>query len=370
MTQLLGSLSKDKTAEGGSDDREEKHSVGSSRGSCSNSLRLNFSSITFAVPLMHEVDFSALYKRCGQSINNITNASRSLVGLAMDNVSIEHGQTVYDSREANQKMPSKVRSLECDSLVVFVSSPDGQNATLGRTVHRIDLLGAMGRLEVDPHIPIAVEYRSNTMESEANLGKKTFPTVPAFSSFKARQEDDEEDNEIDRLLSENMHDVDFDRKALRAQDPQNIMLSEAANASAVLNVHIPQIRGDVSEDELEVILALFQNVFPKTHSTKTNVEIPSSQPPSIAISVACDTVSLSVHQESNQREKWHWSSFLWRFDRFRIHTVAPGSANKYVRFLSHETSFYESKCSRPGSFYLCCERSPSSHPFRTSSRFR
>lgn len=296
--------------------------------------------------MLRESDFSALYRRCGQSVE-ASNSSRSALGIVLDKLSFEHRRALDDKQEDGVTVSSNFTCLECHNFLVFASSPDFRCAPLARKMYRMDIFAATGRFEVDPYIPIAIEYRQSLGgEQKENCVKKTFPVVPPFSSFKARQEDEDEDKEIDRILSEKLHDVNVDsRRDLRAKDPQSTMLTEASNSDAVIVCHIPEVVGDLSRDELISFLDLLKCIFPGTPASRPT-EAPSS-PPSIALSIACDTLSLAVHNQRasspHHYEASSWNSHVLMLERCRAHTASSGTSVKYLRFLSHETSLFESK---------------------------
>lgn len=326
-----------------------KDSVVSNDSQDNNQLRVNSAlctvgSLTVSFPVFEQRDFSPLYTRCGYKIGEC-HANQSALGLTLDHLTVEHRRRGGKTGESSAE-PEMTTSLECHSVICFASSPEKYGSLAGRTSQRIDIVTATGRCEVDPCIPIAVEYRRNLRgETDvANFGTETFPTVPAFTSFKARQEDEDEDAEIDRILSQKLRDVNVDsRRALRAKDPQSEMLEEAGNCDAVIMVHIPGVLADVSREELETLLDMMHCILPtKQNSPESSKVSPASPSPSLSISLACDSIALSFHNLELSQEK-RWNSHHLRFDRCRAHTISGGSSMKFIRFLSHETTLYESK---------------------------
>ena len=326
-----------------------KDSVVSNDSQDNNQLRINSAlctvgSLTVSFPVLGHPDFSPLYSRCGYKIGEcITN--KPALGLTLDNLTVEHRRRGGKTGESSVE-PEMTTSLECHSVICFASSPEKGGSLAGRISQRIDIFAATGRCEVNPCIPIAVEYRRNLSEGAdgANFGTECFPTVPAFTSFKARQEDEDEDAEIDRILSEKLRDVNVDsRRSLRAKDPQSEMLEEAGNCDAVIMLHIPEVLVDVSREEIESLLDMIHCILPtKQNSPESSKISPPSHSPSLSVSLACDSISLSFHnQELSQGRRWN--SHLVRFDRCRAHTISGGSSMKFIRFLSHETTLYESK---------------------------
>jgi hypothetical protein len=340
ITNLISTFSQSRSQ--GSRELSTKHRFQGDQQAKENSVHCNLASVTLTFPLLREHDSSLLFHRCGHSVE-ASNLTQSAVGIAMDNLSFEFRQSVAcKPDDCSGNSDDNIVGLELHRFVVFALSADGSDATLGRRMHRMDILVATGRFEVDPYIPIAIEYRQNSIAetNEQNAGKKSFPIVPPFSSFKARQEDEDEEDKIDRILSEKLSDVDVDtRRALRAKDPQNKMLSEAGNCSAVVNMHIPEIVGDLSKDELVAFMEMIQLIFPNHGEGKSASH---AEAPSVAISIACDTMSLALHTLVSEGGSPFWNSYLVRLDRCRAHTVCGGASMKYLRVLSHETSFFES----------------------------
>ena len=304
-------------------------------------------SLTVFLPVLEQRDFSPLYRRCGYSVDEC-NSNRPALGFVLDRLTVEHRRRDDNAGESSAE-PDMTTSFDCQSIICFASSPERAASPVGRKSRRVDILAATGRCEVDPYIPIAIEYRSNFRGEggESNFGKETFPTVPAFSTFKARQEDEDEDAEIDRILSEKLRDVSVDsRRALRAKDPQSEMLEEAGNCDAVIMVHIPEVMVDISRDELEALLDMIHCIVPCKQSSSESSSIPpSSSSPSLSVSVACDSMSLSIHNQEPSLGGTSWNAHILKFDRCRAHTISGGSSMKFIRFLSHETTLFESKYS-------------------------
>lgn len=305
----------------------------------------SLSSLTLTVPVLQERDFSGLYRRCGHYVRTCS-TNRSAVGLVLDQLSFEHKR----QEEETDSGTETTTSVDCHNAVIFASTPDSPGSPLERRSRRLDIFAATGRFEVDPFIPIAVEYRQNIRrDGESNFSREAFPEVPAFSSFKARQEDEEEDDEIDRILSEKLNNVSVDgRRALRAQDPQSKMLSEAGSCESVIMIHIPEIAADLSKDELVGFLEMIECCTPRKEDRKSAAS-PStpgsctSRSRSVAISVACDALSMSIHNNETGPSGTMWHSHLLRLDRFRAYTITGGTFTKLFRVLSHETTFFEGK---------------------------
>jgi len=302
-------------------------------------------SLTLILPVVEDRDFSSLYRRCGH-FADASGSNRSAIGVLFENLTFEHKRQNDMVEESEAPVQRVTTTLDCHNIICFASSPESTGNSLGRLCHRLDFFAATGRFEVDPFIPITVAYRQNLQggPSDSNVGREAFPSVPTLSSFKARQEDEDEDDEIDRILSEKLQDVNVDsRRALRAKDPQTTMLTEAENCEAVVMVHIPAIVVDFSRIELEALLEMIQCIMPKEKNAPSPGK-PSSSPPassSVAVSLACDSVCLAVHNYEIIRDRPRWNSFLFRFDRCRAHTIPGNTPTQFFRFLSHEATLFE-----------------------------
>lgn len=298
-------------------------------------------SVTVVCPVLLEDDISQLFTRCGGRYADGRSLAQPALGFVFDALSLEHKQCEADTSDGTSGSAMPITSMDIHSFLVFASSPEHTSTPSRRKSLIFDIFAA-GRLEIEPYIPITIAYKRNAKErtGDTSVAKETFPCVPAFSSFKARQEDEDDDDAIDRVLSEKLKNVNVNsRRALRAQDPQGKMLAETENCDAVVLVHIPELVLDLSKQELTVLLKMIDCLV----STKTRSEPPASSPASqLAISVACDSVSLSLLQREDHFERATWSSQLLRLDKCRAYSLC-GNAGKVHRFLSHEATLFEGK---------------------------
>jgi hypothetical protein len=262
--------------------------------------------------------------------------------------------------------PEESTSLSCHHALVFASSSCGKHA-LERKLQHFDILAMSGLTDVHPVIPVSVKlYRSNKEGGNgvSNRGTVCFPVVPTISSFKARQEDEDEDNRIDRVLSSNLNDLETDvRKGLRANDPQSAMISEASESDRVIDIRIPETTGDLSSNELvalsDMLECIRESSSPASNTSRSSAEPPASSDP-MGLSLNCDYVSLAVHGSLPQSaedldgcKSPSSFSYMTKFDRLKTHTLLEGSGIRHMRVLSHEVDFFESKCSDSTRKCLC-----------------
>ncbi|CAB9499302.1 Autophagy-related protein 2 [Seminavis robusta] len=305
------------------------------------------SSLTLTIPALCESDFSPLYARCGHySVGSASTCSA--IGFVIEDITLEH-ESGDNTADKDGAAADPCTSLECQSILVFASTPESPGVPVGRN-NRVDIFAAFGRFEVEPHIPIVLQYRQVNDTKEAsersNAVKAMFPTVPLFSSFKARQEDEDEDEAIDQILSNQLRNVDVDsRQTLRAKDPQDEMISEAEKAVALVKIHIPEIVLDLSRDELCAVQNLLSCCFPSTMNESSgdhdSAEEHSSSSLSIAVSVACDSISCSLVDRGTSGGTEEWRSHLLKLDRCRAHVTTGDGTTQCLRVLSHETTMFE-----------------------------
>jgi hypothetical protein len=283
----------------------------------------------------------------------------SSLGIFFDQVTLELNSG--DSLEEST-------SLSCHHALVFASSPCGKH-NLERKMQHFDIIVMSGLTDVHPVIPVSVKLYRNKKEGGDgvhNYGAACFPVVPSLSSFKARQEDEDEDNRIDRVLSSKLHDLGMGlRKGLRADDPQSAMISEASESDIVLEVHIPEIIGDLASNELvalsEMLEYLRENIVPASNTSRCSTEPPASTH-RVGLSFNCNSVSLALHgslpQPTIDVDGCNSMSFSYviKLDRLKTHTLLEDTGLRHVRVLAHELDFFESKCSSCSTQSSCAVR--------------
>jgi hypothetical protein len=323
---------------------KQAESVGKSESSSGNNVKfLAFcDSISVNIPLPREKDWGSLYNRCGyDAAGSMT--TRSSLGIFFDQVTLElKGE---DSVEESA-------SLSCHHALVFASSPCGKH-NLDRKLLHFDIIAMSGLTDVHPVIPVSVKLYRNNKDGGDGVN---FPIVPTISSFKARQEDEDEDNRIDRVLSSKLND-DLPmgvRKGLRADDPQSAMILEASESEIDLVIRIPEIIGDLSSNELvalsEMLESLRENLVPASNTSRSSTEPPASTQ-RVGVSLNCDYLSLAVHgslpEPTTDLDGCNSLSFSYmiKLDRLKTHVLLENTGLRHVRVLAHELDFFESKCS-------------------------
>jgi hypothetical protein len=334
-------------------------------------------SVLVSLPLLWHVDTDSLFLRRGQVYDE--HVSQPSLGLRIEHISIEWDD-VPSNRTDEMVVADAGLKLSCHQLLFFASSPVGEWPVVRGKIQRTDIIVARGRMEVNPYFPISISVNFKSQgKPERNYGRESFPVTPTISSFKARQEDEDDELKIDRVLFSKLQDVEADsRKELRGTDPQSTMISNAEKCEIIVAVNIPELLGDFSAKELEVLLRMVNATTStvQTSPIETSDETDASEP--LCISFNCDQVSLLLHSDimSNnpesdvEQETSQVHSYVLVMDQFKGHTVVTGAKAQHVRVLCHEPCFYEGNAdlgdgSRKSIFSksnLCC----SLLPFRKS----
>lgn len=315
-------------------------------------------SVMVAVPLLRHVDTDDLHRRCGEVLNDEP-VKDSAVGVIFEEISIEYDFS--GEKAANVADASEARLL-CQNFLFFARSPIGSRTTADTKMQRTDFVIASARMEVDPYIPLSICVVFNASESqERNHGRESFPIVPTISSFKARQEDEDEELKIDRVLFSKLDEVEADsRKELRGTDPQGTMLSNAERCSVVTTVWVPELTVDLTKNELEILLQMVKAATPEQPKDvvvrKGTSGVTDNGSGSLCFAFNCDKFSFFLHNDLSSVEQsvdpsLHSSehdSCILVMDQFKAHTVIIQSKPQHLRLLCHDPCLYEGKLN------LCC----------------
>ena len=313
------------------------------------------SSITVLVPLLQHVNTDKFHRRCGEVLHN-ESIRESTIGIHWDEISMEYSRGHTKNQEVNAVQVAEAR-LTCQHIVASVTSPIGGHTTADTQMQRTDFAVANGRMEVNPYIPISISLVFNAAKDpERNHGRDSFPVVPTISSFKARQEDEDEELKIDRVLFSKLKEVAADsRKELRGTNSQGTMLSNAEKCSLVATISIPELTVDLTKTELDVLLEMANASIPgeaTDDASKVTVPVKSKESvDALCIAFSCDRFSLFLHNDTLLDQQIHgrkksdseMDSCIFVIDRFKAHSVVEGSQPQHVRLLCHEPCLYEGK---------------------------
>ncbi len=300
------------------------------------SLCFECPSICLYVPLVEQIYMAPLYTRCGETLSGAAIRDSS-IGAIFENVGFDF--KLQQSKNSLPGTESVSGNFWCLNMGLFVISPTSRSGYETRMLRK-DIFIASGRKEVNPNIPISFGLRKGfPVSREENPGRESFPIVPAISSFKARQEDDDENSSNSR-------------NDLRGADPQITMLANSERSSIIFAISIPEIILDLTTKELEVFrrtLESFQKIQPRKDEkvpARSRTNDNSSDKLSVAINLDKASISVRGDQEifeSNgvaQRSKIY--SFLLAMDKIKSHLFFDGSDMKHFRLFSHDICLYSS----------------------------
>lgn len=305
------------------------------------SFCVSCSTAEVTVPCQVERDFSPLFRRCGYLGSSWR--EKSSIGISCCGILVERSQS--------ESAPNG--SFSCDSIVVFATSPRPGAAFVGRH-DRFDVLCLAGRLEVDPKIPITVELWSLCPSAPGYSSRKShavsaFPTVPAISTFKARQEDEDDDEggTFDDPSCFEMLPLGDLRGEVRGHDPQPEMMQNLHAAESAADIHVPEFYLDLSTEEIITL----SNMLSLSLGVVVGVEVweQADRPvgsTTLSVAAACEFVSINVHDEYAVKllaAEPEGFSFFLQLDSVRTHFLTHGSQLGQLRLLAEELSLYEGK---------------------------
>ena len=323
------------------------------------SLSFNCPSVSLYLPLVEQTPTSSLFERCGEILSGgITRESS--IGVVFENTGFEFKS--QQSKNMAQGQANLSVKFWCLHMGFFAISPKGE---AGYETHmlRKDILVASGRTEVNPNTPISFSFvKAPSTSREENPGRESFPIVPAISSFKARQEDDDE-NENFRTSSS--------RKDLRGTDPQIMMLANSEKSNIILTTNVPEIIIDLTSNELETFLLMLSRIqkLPSQKLPSQKLEKVPAGPPSqvtvsdkMSIAVNLDKVTVSIRDdqetygfnEGKTQNKIY--SFLFAMDEIKSHIFLWGSEMKHFRLFSQDLCLYSSHGTPPNVQSSCPEK--------------
>jgi hypothetical protein len=298
-------------------------------------------SITLWFPVLVENDVSCIYRRCGYEQQGGW-TSKSALGVAIEEISFQSSTVAAEP----------AFSLSTDHIVVFATSPA---AFPGSKSRRFDFLCLSGRTEVKPSIPVEVKlWRVRSARSQGDdaegVAIASFPKVPTISSFRAREEDEDEDCRIDRVLSSKFTGVDIgSRRDLRGHDPQAEMLLDASKSDHVFEMYVPEICCDLSTHELSSLsrmlecLTTFSKGAGKSSTTSANKQAETASTV-LSFAIRFDIVSFAIHTDDPLPEsKESLATFVIDLDDIKVHLLQNSIGLRHVRFLAREIVLYEGK---------------------------
>jgi len=316
------------------------------------SLFCDCPSINLSFPFTEELAMSKMFERTSEIVNGRFTRESS-IGVVFENTSFE-----LNAQELKGGTPGQTclsGNFSCLHMGLFATSPQSETGYDTRLLRK-DLFIASGRLEVNPNIPISLGFmRPSRRTNQENLGRDSFPIVPAISSFKARQEDDDDDIKTGRSQFSKFDEVEKGaRTEFRRTDPQIAMLENSEKSTIIFSTNIPELIIDLTSSELEVFVRMLNamqqpqsNKLSTPQGSKRIAQKPSEAfPEKISVAVNLDKVSISIRDggkvlESNQKNVQVTDcSFLLAMDNIKSHAFFLGSEMKHFRVFSHDFCLY------------------------------
>jgi hypothetical protein len=246
--------------------------------------------------------------------------------------------------EVSSEADKPAMALAFHDSVLYAQSPNHHSEG---SALRFDVLSVSGRTEVDPIIAVSFELwkieatTSTKLTLDVNESKaaELFPKVPAISSFKARQEDEDDDKRVDEALSSYAKEFDMDSKRcnLRVADPQASMISAAAASSSVLEIRIPEVIADVSCEELRILSSVGAKLKTKGVSNPSTGD--SKAVNRMSVAVTCDILLFEVSE--NVPDDHKKPSFVVQLEKLRAHVLLQGPRVRQIRFVAHDFGLLE-----------------------------
>jgi len=325
-------------------------------------LSFHCPSIGIYLPLAEVVSLLPFFERRGE-ISNVGITRDSSVGITFENTDFELKLQPQESTTQGQASLCSGK-FRCLHMELFAIAPEGDIGYETQMLKK-DIFIAGGRTEVNPSTPITFAFtRVSLTPGEENPGRNSFPIVPVISSFKARQEDDDE-SVTNEHTSNSMQD-------LRSNDPQITMLANAEKSTIIISAKIPDIILDLSTTELELFVAMLRSIQQSEKSLSQRAEKATERSHSqnaisekVSIAVNLDKLTISIRDDKeetprpdkrNTQNRIH--SFILATDGIESHTFFDGSDMKHCRFFSHDFCLYCSNA-KPRKFHSSGSRKTS-----------
>ena len=172
-----------------------------------------------------------------------------------------------------------------------------------------------------------------------------FPRVPAISSFKAFQEDEDEDTADDDV------GLSPSRRELTGPDPQPEMLQSICDAAKTVEFHLPSIHCDLTINEIEVLIKVLSAAFSLDQlsnntfvgTVMSNNQSNNQDRPNEVVSIyfSCQEILLAIHDDAETLKADNRYSYVVQMDHFRGNLLHKRAGLQHVRVLTHDLSLFE-----------------------------
>jgi len=255
------------------------------------------------------------------------------IGLEVDNITLDVSHKSHHDGD-NGTSSDESATMTCTQSIIFVK---GIELEQGRrrnrktiTYQRADLVSLVG--DVDSETPISISF-SKFVKSNSQQ-KSVFPIILPLSSTKARQYEDESDeDDID-----NVHAVEeATPNGMQTSDPQFILSLEANEAKSELVVNLPNILFDFTTCEKQELSNLLSSLISDNKESSDDDYGNETKCNTIGIGINVGQLSVVLHPSQPNES----SSYSIIMDRIQIHALFRNSGLRNIRVLSHDVTLYE-----------------------------
>ena len=256
------------------------------------------------------------------------------IGVEIDNITLDISSKSHHDGD-NDTTSDESATMTCNQSILFVK---GIELEQGRrrnrktiTSQRADLVALVG--DVDSETPISISF-SKLAKSSSHDTKSVFPIILPLSSTKARQYEDESDeDDID-----NVHAVEEATPiGMQTSDPQFILSSEANEAESELVVNLPNILLDFTTCEKQELSNLLSSLTSDNKESPDDHHDNETKGNTVGIGVNFGQLSVVLHPAQPNES----SSYSIIMDRIQIHALFRNSGLRNIRVLSHDVTLYE-----------------------------
>ena len=296
-------------------------------------------SLVVSLPLLGRSRMAPLFDRCGETILGEP-VKDPCLSLLLD--TLELRWNTNDLADDSRGILSSTR-LTAWHVLLFASAPIGDEVSIGYPTRRVDLMLLNARTEIEPCIPISLEFK--IVSPPTKDGRESFPLVPMISSFKARQND--EDGKIDQFMDSIFDSTEQDSNLKHNANVSQIgMFSAAEESNVIVSLRTPEIIIDITDEELVILNDVLDHVTLIGIARDESQQDRIGDMTTVSLSFRIDQISVSLKPvfsiDDSQREGYPncKSSFLFVFDTFQAHCLFFGSSIRQMRVLLHDTTFY------------------------------
>ena len=254
------------------------------------------------------------------------------IGVEVDNITLDISHKSHHDGDDGTTSDESA-TMTCTQSILFVK---GIELEQGRrrnrksiTSRRADLVALVG--DVDSDTPISISF-SKFAKSSSYQTKSVFPIILPLSSTKARQYEDESDEDDTATVVE-----EETPSGMQTSDPQFILSSEANEAESELVVNLPNILLDFTTCEKQELSNLLSSLTSDNKESSNDHHDNETKGNTVGIGVNVGQLSVVLHPAQPNES----SSYSIIMDRIQIHALFRNSGLRNIRVLSHDVTLYE-----------------------------